>query len=126
MGDGTPTPAEIGEELIQLISETATRTGLSVPHVAEIVRQTTHIHFKIENGRLNITEKALRAMEWKLAYARAKCRTLEQTRQTLESAAIGASAGNPGAAPENFETTVAASPDPIAVAAYAAGYFVPT
>lgn len=84
MGESTPTPAETGEELIRLISETAETTGLDVAQIADAIRDATGIKFNIQDGKLNITEEALRAMDWKMAYARAKCRALELPHKVIE------------------------------------------
>jgi hypothetical protein len=85
MGQDTPTLAEIGDELIQLITETSESTGLSAAAIASVVVHTTGIKFNVQDGKLNITEDALKAMEWKMAYARAKCRALELPHKVSET-----------------------------------------
>lgn len=77
MNQDTPTPEETGAELIQLINETVEATGMDAVELAQILSQTTGISFNILGGKLNITEDALKALDWKMAYARAKCKEIE-------------------------------------------------
>lgn len=116
---GTKTPAEIGEELIRLISETAAVTARSPASVANAISFTTGIDFEIRNGKLNITETALRALDLKMADARARCRELELPhKQVLDAAAMPE--------PEPIREVAAPPSDPLVQEAHRVGYAIPT
>jgi hypothetical protein len=123
MGQDTRTLAEIGEELIQLISETSAKTGLSVEQIANTVSRTTRIDFVLRDGKLNITEEALRAMELKMAYARAKCRALELRHIAIETETIPVGDTQASSSAASVSNT---ANDSIGAAASIAGYAIPT
>lgn len=50
---------DVGEHLVRLINETAERTGFSPYHIGSLIQGKTRVSFKMEDGKLNITENQL-------------------------------------------------------------------
>jgi len=49
----------VGEQLVALVNETSDRTGFSPYHIGSLIREKTHVSFKMEDGKLNITADQL-------------------------------------------------------------------
>lgn len=75
-GKSLPTAVEIGEDLIDLLTSTATRTGLQLEDVAWSVSDLTGVRFNVSDGKLNISEEALLNLGPQMLNARIHCEGL--------------------------------------------------